>query len=62
MPQACIISLQAGDVRKFMGAGIVLFPARKVTAGLATRIMKLLAVYHRSEPDTEFLQLFFGCL
>ena len=39
IPQTCIIPLQAGDVRKFLGAGITLFPARKVTAGLATRIM-----------------------
>lgn len=35
----CIIPLKVGDLREFLGAGIALFPARKVTAGLATRIM-----------------------
>jgi len=37
--QSCIIPMRAGDVRQFLGAGIALFPAREVTAGLATRIM-----------------------
>jgi len=38
-PDRCIIPLQVGQVREFLGAGIALFPARKVTAGLALRIM-----------------------
>jgi hypothetical protein len=38
-PDRCIIPLQVGQVRQFLGAGIALFPARKVTAGLALRIM-----------------------
>lgn len=37
--QSCMIPLRVGQVREFMGAGVALFPARKVTAGLATRIM-----------------------
>lgn len=35
----CVIPLKVGQVREFLGAGILLFPARQVTAGLATRIM-----------------------
>lgn len=35
----CIIPLRVGQVREFLGAGIALFPARTVTAGLATRIL-----------------------
>jgi len=38
-PQSCIIQLKVGQVREFLGAGIVLFPARTVSAGLAVRIM-----------------------
>jgi hypothetical protein len=38
-PQSCIIPLKVGQVREFLGAGIVLFPARTVTAGLAVRMM-----------------------
>jgi hypothetical protein len=38
-PSTCIIPLRVGQVREFLGAGIVLFPARIVTAGLAIRIM-----------------------
>ena len=37
--KTCIIPLKVGQVREFLGAGIALFPARQVTAGLATRIM-----------------------
>lgn len=37
--QSCIIPLQVGQVREFLGSGICLFPARQVTAGLAVRIM-----------------------
>jgi hypothetical protein len=37
--QTCIIPLKVGQVREFLGTGIALFPARQVTAGLATRIM-----------------------
>lgn len=35
----CIIPLNVGQTREFLGAGVLLFPARQVTAGLATRIM-----------------------
>ena len=35
----CIIPLKVGQVREFIGAGVLLFPARQVAAGLATRIM-----------------------
>lgn len=35
----CLIPLKVGQLREFMGAGIALFPARKITAGLAIRIM-----------------------
>ena len=38
-PQSCIIQLKVGQVREFLGSGIVLFPARTLTAGLAVRIM-----------------------
>ncbi len=38
-PDRCIIPLQVGQIRQFLGAGIALFPARRVTAGLAVRIM-----------------------
>jgi len=38
-PQTCIIPLKPGDVREFLGTGIVLFPARQVTGGIAIRIM-----------------------
>lgn len=37
--QPCIIPLQDGQVREFIGSGINLFPASKVTGGLAIRIM-----------------------
>ena len=36
--QDCIIPLGVGKVRELLGAGIVLFPARTITAGLAVRI------------------------
>ena len=35
----CILPLKVGQAREFLGAGVLLFPARQVTAGLATRIM-----------------------
>ena len=35
----CLIPLKVGQVREFLGAGVVLYPAQKVTAGLALRIM-----------------------
>jgi hypothetical protein len=35
---SCIIPLKVGKVREFMGVGINLFPARKVTAGITLRI------------------------
>ncbi len=35
---SCIIRLKVGKLRQFMGSGIALFPARKVTAGLTARI------------------------
>jgi hypothetical protein len=38
-PDTCIVPLEAGGVRRFLGAGAVLFPARVVSAGLAVRIM-----------------------
>lgn len=38
-PEECVIPLGVGEVREFLGAGVVLFPARKVTAGIAIRIM-----------------------
>ncbi|MFH0801164.1 MAG: hypothetical protein V2A78_02075 [bacterium] len=38
-PQSCIIPLQVGQVRQFLGSGILLSPARTITAGLAVRIM-----------------------
>lgn len=34
----CLIRLRAGDVREFLGAGTVLFPARPVTSGISVRI------------------------
>jgi len=37
--ESCIIPLKVGQVREFLGAGIALFPARQITAGLALRIM-----------------------
>jgi hypothetical protein len=39
MKESCIIPLRVGDIREFIHSGIVLFPARIVTAGLAVRIM-----------------------
>lgn len=38
-PDTCIIPIEAGQMRRFLGAGAVLFPARVVSAGLAVRIM-----------------------
>ncbi|MCD4657548.1 MAG: hypothetical protein K8S87_08370, partial [Planctomycetes bacterium] len=35
----CIIQMAAGDTREFLGSGLVLFPSRQVTAGIALRIM-----------------------
>jgi len=37
-PSSALIPMRGGDVREFMGAGALLFPARPVTAGLAVRI------------------------
>ncbi|PXX06374.1 hypothetical protein [Mycolicibacterium moriokaense] len=37
-PTSVLIPMEAGQVRQFMGAGVLLFPARPVTAGLAVRI------------------------
>ena len=37
-PRSVLIPMKGGDVREFMGAGALLFPARPVTAGLAVRI------------------------
>ncbi|MBC9729674.1 hypothetical protein [Streptomyces sp. TRM68367] len=34
----CLIPMRGGDVREFMGAGTVLFPARRVTAGIGARV------------------------
>ncbi len=38
-PQSCIIPLNVGDNVRFIESGIVIFHAREITAGLATRIM-----------------------
>ncbi len=38
-PQSCLIPMKVGQLREFLGAGIALFPARTITAGLAIRIM-----------------------
>lgn len=38
-PDDVIIKLKAGNVRKFIGEGINLFPKRKVKGGIAVRIM-----------------------
>lgn len=38
-PDDCIIPIQVDRPRDFVGAGRLLFPSRKVTAGLAIRIM-----------------------
>ena len=35
----CIIQMVAGDTREFLGSGLVLFPSRQITAGIALRIM-----------------------
>ncbi len=35
----CLIPLGVGDIREFLGSGIVLFPSRIVTAGISMRIM-----------------------
>jgi hypothetical protein len=48
--KSCIIPLTVGAVREFLGAGTVLFPARPVTAGLATRIM----LWESDQEDREF--------
>jgi hypothetical protein len=37
-PSSVLIPMRGGDIREFMGAGALLFPARPVTAGLAVRI------------------------
>ncbi len=34
-----IIQMAAGDTREFLGSGLVLFPSRQITAGIALRIM-----------------------
>ncbi|HEX3047505.1 MAG TPA: hypothetical protein VHY08_22325 [Bacillota bacterium] len=36
--ESCIIPMKVGNVREFLGAGVLLFPARIITAGLAVRI------------------------
>lgn len=38
-PDSLIIPMKAGHLREFIGAGINLFPARKVVSGLAVRMM-----------------------
>jgi len=38
-PSSCIIPMQAGKKREFIGKGALLFPARTITSGLAVRIM-----------------------
>lgn len=35
----CLIPLNVARIRQFLGSGIVLFPARKITSGLVTRIV-----------------------
>lgn len=37
-PEKCIIPLKVGKLREFMGAGISLYPARTVAAGITLRI------------------------
>jgi hypothetical protein len=37
-PESALIPMRGGDVREFMGAGTLLFPARTITAGLAVRL------------------------
>jgi hypothetical protein len=37
--QTCIIPLKVGQVREFLGDGIILFPPRQVKLGIAIRIM-----------------------
>jgi hypothetical protein len=37
-PKSCLIPLHGGQLREFIGAGALLFPARAVKAGLAVRI------------------------
>lgn len=37
-PTSVLIPMRGGDVREFMGEGALLFPRRRVTAGLAVRI------------------------
>jgi hypothetical protein len=36
--ESCLIPMKVGNVREFLGAGVLLFPARIITAGLAVRI------------------------
>lgn len=48
--QTCIIPMVVGKKRKFNGAGINLFPARNVTAGLAVRIM----IWESDQDDRNF--------
>jgi hypothetical protein len=36
--ESCLIPLKVGDLREFLGAGIALFPARIITAGITLRI------------------------
>lgn len=36
--ESCLIPIKVGNVREFLGAGVLLFPARIITAGLAVRI------------------------
>jgi len=38
-PQQCIIPMKPGFTREFLGSGALLFPARRITGGLAVRIM-----------------------
>jgi len=37
-PSSCLIPLKGGEIREFIGSGALLFPPRKITAGLALRM------------------------
>lgn len=37
-PSSCLIPLKGGELREFIGSGALLFPPRKITAGLALRM------------------------
>jgi hypothetical protein len=38
VPSSCLIPLKGGELREFIGSGALLFPPRKITAGLALRM------------------------